>query len=62
MSFLGTLPVEEWQIYQSELEQKAGVTWNRRDTEVRVAVRNEGRVESSHQARGSREANELHRV
>ena len=27
--FLGTLPEEEWEIYQSELERKAGVTWNR---------------------------------
>ena len=26
---LGTLPEEEWEKYQSELERKAGVTWNR---------------------------------
>ena len=26
---LGTLPEEEWERYQSELERKAGVTWNR---------------------------------
>ena len=29
VSFLSTLPEEEWQRYQSELEHKAGVTWNR---------------------------------
>ena len=29
VSFLSTLPEEEWQRYQSELERKAGVTWNR---------------------------------
>ena len=28
-SFLSTLPEEEWERYQSELERKAGVTWNR---------------------------------
>ena len=27
--FLGTLPEEEWEKFQSELERKAGVTWNR---------------------------------
>ena len=27
--FLSTLPEEEWERYQSELERKAGVTWNR---------------------------------
>ena len=27
--FLSTLPEEEWKRYQSELERKAGVTWNR---------------------------------
>ena len=27
--FLGILPEEEWEIYQCELERKAGVTWNR---------------------------------
>ena len=27
--FLSTLPEEEWERYQSELELKAGVTWNR---------------------------------
>ena len=29
VSFLSTLPEEEWKRYQSELERKAGVTWNR---------------------------------
>ena len=29
VSFLSTLPEEEWERYQSELKQKAGVTWNR---------------------------------
>ena len=29
VSFLSTLPEEEWERYQSELERKAGVTWNR---------------------------------
>ena len=29
VSFLSTLPEEEWERYQSELEHKAGVTWNR---------------------------------
>ena len=28
LSFLSTLPEEEWERYQSELERKAGVTWN----------------------------------
>ena len=27
--FLSTLPEEEWERYQSELERKTGVTWNR---------------------------------
>ena len=30
VSFLSTLPKEEWEIFQSELERKAGVTWNRK--------------------------------
>ena len=29
VSFLSTLPEEEWERHQSELERKAGVTWNR---------------------------------
>ena len=29
VSFLSRFPEEEWERYQSELEQKAGVTWNR---------------------------------
>ena len=29
VSFLSTLPEEEWERYQSELQRKAGVTWNR---------------------------------
>ena len=29
VSFLSTLPEEEWERYQSELERNAGVTWNR---------------------------------
>ena len=29
VSFLSTLSEEEWERYQSELERKAGVTWNR---------------------------------
>ena len=29
VSFLCTLPEEEWERYQSELERKAAVTWNR---------------------------------
>ena len=29
VSSLGTLPEEEWERYQSELEWKTGVTWNR---------------------------------
>ena len=29
VSLLSTLPDEEWERYQSELERKAGVTWNR---------------------------------
>ena len=29
VSFLSTLPEEEWERYKSELERKAGVTWNR---------------------------------
>ena len=29
VSFLSTLPEEEWERYQSKLERKAGVTWNR---------------------------------
>ena len=29
ISFMSTLPEEEWERYQSELERKAGVTWNR---------------------------------
>ena len=29
VSFLRTLPEEEWERYQSELERKAGVTWIR---------------------------------
>ena len=29
VSFLSTLPEEEWERYQSELERKTGVTWNR---------------------------------
>ena len=28
VSFLSTLPEEEWERYQSELERKAGKTWN----------------------------------
>ena len=28
VSFLSTLPEEEWERYQSELERKTGVTWN----------------------------------
>ena len=28
VSFLGTLPEEEWERYQSELERETGVTWN----------------------------------
>ena len=29
VSFLSTLPEEEWERYQSELEGETGVTWNR---------------------------------
>ena len=29
VSFLSTLPEEEWERYQSELERKKGVSWNR---------------------------------
>ena len=29
VSFLSTLPEDEWERYQSEFERKAGVTWNR---------------------------------
>ena len=29
VSFLNTLPEEEWERYQSEFERKAGVTWSR---------------------------------
>ena len=29
VSFLGTLPEEEWERYQRELERKTGVAWNR---------------------------------
>ena len=29
VSFLSTLPKEEWERYQSELERETGVTWNR---------------------------------
>ena len=29
VSFLNTLPEEEWERYQSKLERKAGVTWSR---------------------------------
>ena len=29
VSFLSTLPEEEWERYQSELERKTGVTWSR---------------------------------
>ena len=29
VSFLSTLPEEEWERYHSELERKTGVTWNR---------------------------------
>ena len=29
VTFLSTLPEEEWEAYQSELERKAGVTWSR---------------------------------
>ena len=29
VSFLSPLPEEEWERYQSELERKAGMTWNR---------------------------------
>ena len=29
VSCLSTLPEEEWERYHSELERKAGVTWNR---------------------------------
>ena len=29
VSFLSTLPGEEWERYQSELERKTGATWNR---------------------------------
>ena len=29
VSFLSTLPEEEWEIYQSELESKTGATWSR---------------------------------
>ena len=29
ISFLSTLPEEEWERYQSELERETGVTWNR---------------------------------
>ena len=29
VSFLSTLPEEEWERYQSEVERKTGVTWNR---------------------------------
>ena len=29
VSFLSTLPEEEWERYQSELESKTGATWNR---------------------------------
>ena len=29
VSFLSTMREEEWERYQSELERKAGVTWNR---------------------------------
>ena len=28
VSFLSTLPEEEWERYQSELERETGVTWN----------------------------------
>ena len=27
VSFLSTLPEEEWERYQSELERETGVTW-----------------------------------
>ena len=29
LSFLSTLPEEEWERYQSEIERETGVTWNR---------------------------------
>ena len=29
VSFLSTLPEEEWERYQSELQRETGVTWNR---------------------------------
>ena len=29
VSFLSTLPEEEWERYQSELERETGLTWNR---------------------------------
>ena len=69
ITFLDTLPEEEWERYQSELERKAGVTWNRvtfmeRTWDVirRYATRNESGVEPTHHARGSRGTNELRRV
>ena len=60
VSFLSTLPEEEGERYQSELEHETGVTWNR--VTFMDAVRNEGGVKPTHHARGSRENNELRRV
>ena len=64
VSFLSTLPEEEWERYQSELERKTGATWSRvnfmggtsghelqvmgRDKKIRDAVQNEGGAEPTH--------------
>ena len=70
VSLLGTLPEEEWERYQSQLERNgSSLQPSGRhgeglggDTKIRDAVRNEGGVESAHYARGSRITDQLHRV
>ena len=70
VSFLSTLPEEEWERYQSELERETGVTWNRVTFWERTwdVIRRYGTqsiirgIKPTHHARGSRENNELRRV
>ena len=52
VSFLITLPEEEWERYQSELEGQTGATWSRVNFMERSwdAVHNEGGIESTHHA------------
>ena len=70
VSFLSTLPEEEWERYPSELERETGVTWNRvtfmeRTWDVirRYGTQSiEGGIKPTHHARRSGENNELRRV